>query len=1578
MSLPPPVLPPQVAARTRIKALGVDLAQQTNPKLRAAIAYEIGALTESRLGDVEQALEHYREASSADPMFRPALFAQRRLLAASRDYDELVRVLARTVHASTTPADRASALVDLGCLLEDQLADPAGGKSAFERALAAQPECLEAAIMLERSLLAQNHLSEAQAISAQRTSHTRDPRLRAVLAGEAALALAARGEVDAAIETLLSALALPGPQLSTLLALSQLARRYERPAIAARACEDLGALFAAFASAPRGSEPNDLSVRCPDAASAAQAAAFFYREAGRLHASLPDHERDAVQAYERAVACLRDDVLLGLERVAACDAADDVAGARAGLLDLLPKADPRRAAALQFELAELAERQGDSDEALTRLRAAHALAPDTSVVSAVLEDRLLDRRDYNALCDLLVERAGRLQDDDRRCALLRAAFCADRAGDAARALALYDAVAPLLADPTGLLREQFGAAQRFGRCRASRAAGARLLECDIDHAERSAVLHACYQAALAEEDVPGALATLRRALAEPACEQWAPHSAWSLAALHKDDELLALAHHALAELAESAEDAELAAAHLAAESRARVRLGDDALAIDQLRRALALVPTQAYAVALLEERLVARGEATEAVHLLLESASIERDAQGSEQALLRAAVAAEQAGQIDLARSSYADAVQRDPHGFAPLWALLRFAERHADATLRLASLRALAERESALERPGGAQLELAEALCARGEWSASVPLLTAALSHDASAFEAAASSALLPQQAGADGLRPRALSLLAEQCTRTARRALEHERVAELLLETPEHARTLLEAQAARQPGEPGAALLRWLLSGADGRPDAFENLAALSDEPSERAEFVLHGLRMHAALNERDDGDALVSALGLMEEAPGSLAAALALDEALSAVDDAETRAAGLRGLLEHVEPSGAEGLRSALARTLLEAGHPERAVELAGQLSAQDPQDLSAWETLRLAARETGDWERVVQACGKLADAATGKQRALLLEEAAALLHEQLDRPEEAEPRLRSALRARPDSQPAFERLHDVLVEQHDLAGLDELLAQRIAIGGPAEQRDLLYERARILRGRGDRTGALACCDELFALAPKHPGALGLCSEIHASREDFSKAVAALRLLAEAEIPPGQKRLAREGAADFLDDKLHDPRAAYNELKPLLDSEQSDLGLHVRMADLAQRAGLMAEAAAALLRAAAATRGTQQAGFERRAATLQLEALGQPLLAAETLRRALFAHPTDRDAFASLHAILGAGEERNSLVGLFLDAVWAALSREPSDPEHLRALRTFGNVTGQPSYEQIGLFALDALGSSTAEESVAADALRARLPAQPSGALDDARFELLVPQVLRGPAGRFARAACAASWALEQDTPERHGVDRRARISKRTPSPLLEALQGWLGAFGLELSELYRGGSEQRVLYPIGSPGRRHAWIAGRDIETPLSTRTRLEFAPFAAAARADVLPLTGDTARGRDLLRLAFAAAGGRPLPSGDPELAKRSEALERKLSKPVRRELEESYALLGEHADTPQQISDAVRTLMMRAGLCASADLGPALYQIFGRERDPARIQNDKWGHELLRFWLSPRCVTLLRALGMTP
>jgi tetratricopeptide (TPR) repeat protein len=1579
MSLPPPGLPPEVGARTRIRSLTAELANQHAPNVHAALAYEIGALNELRLGEADQALAHYRDAVAHDPNFRPALFALARLLRNARDDEALVRVLARTVRASTVAPDRAAALVELGCLLEDRLDDAAAARHAFERALSCEPRCLPAALMLERMLLGQNHRAEASRVIARRASHTLDPRLRSVLAEEAARELAAEGSIEAAIETLLTALALPGRQLATLRTLIELSTRYGRDAVAARAFEDSGALLAAFASGARShseAERAEILARFPDNARATLAAAFYYRSAGRLHNALPA-PREALHAYERAIACAPEDVLLGLELAAVYEANDAIADARSTLARLLPAADSRRAAALEFQLAELAERQGEAAAALDHLQSALAHTPDAPAISAVLEDRLLDAGTLDELADVLDARARRLQGAERETALWRAALIADRAADAPRALELLEQLVAASEDQTPVLRELYGVALRAGLPSQLAAAAERLLACDIDHAERSALLRDRYEAALASEDPARARACLRSALEEPACEGWAAHAAWLVGALHGDLALTAEAHAQLAEQAELHLDSELAAAHLAARSRALLRVGEVEAANQCLRRVLSLSPANAYALAMLEQQLLTRGETAEAAHLLREAALAERDVRRGEQALLHAGLLAEAAGSPELARSSYEEAAERDPRAIAPRWALLRLAERNHDPALRLSALSALAAAEARLERPGGAHLELAGALAAAAEFEAAVPPLRAALEQEAVAFEAAASAVLLPRGAAADGLRVDALSVLAEHTSRHSRRAFEHERLGELIHSCPADARTLLSAEP--DAGNESRALLAWLsCDAAADRAAALEDLSSLAGDPPPRAEFTLHASRLRRALGRADDGDVLVGALGLLEAAPQALPTALALDDALSSADDPETRVMALQALREHSPANEAHEIDHALARALYDAGQAGPARELLQQLVAADPRDLSAWESLRLCARACGDFEQVVRACDRLAEHASGSNRALLLEEAAAVLHERLEQSDKAEQRLRSALSMAPDRKPSFERLHDVLVERENLSGLIELLAERIAITGDAAERsDLRYERARILRAGGQREEALAGANELLASEPAHPGALGLCAEIYASREDWPAAIEALRMLAASEIAPSQKRLAIEGAADFLDNKLGDSRAAYAELAKLVQLDLADLPVHARMVALAQHAGLLRESAAALERAAACSRGLQSASFERRAASLQLS-FGQVERAGLSLRRALSAYPTDLSAFEMLHATLSANEQRE-LAAEFLEAVMPALQRAPSEPELLRALIRVGELSERPVLAQLGLFTLEALAEASPLERSEASALRQRLPTTPRTRLDPAALTRIRPSQLTPELLRFGQAACAALSELRKDSPERHGLTRTDRAPRRVENPVADALRAWLAVFDLELSGLYVSENEAQALYPLERVQRGQIWLVGQDVQAPFSRAQRRGLVPLLAAGRSGLLPIArGDFGQAREALWSMLVMSGriaDKAPSSADTGVTPKASA---KLPRGLRIELEESARALANPDEVPGALVSAVREWGQRASCLACGDLLAAVSGEHGSpEMDPGALRSGS-GRELLRFWLSAECVELLGSLGMTP
>ena len=1591
MSSPPTGLPPEVFARTRVKAVAAELAEQTDPKLQAALLFELGALTELRLGDGAAALKHYHDAVQRDASFRPPLFALGRHLQESRDDEALLKLYAKIAHASISARDRASCLVDAGCLLEDRLDDPAGALAAFERALVADPRCLSASVMRERALLAQNHRSEASVLLARRAAHTLEPKLRSALAIEAARELAADGDIDAAVEALLTALALPGRQLPTLSCLAELALRYGRPRVAARAHEDLGALLAGYAAgagpdAVTGAESSadalDIAARYPRRGDAAQAAAFHYHMAALLRAPDPEHAVDALHAHERAAACMPADVLLGLELSAAYQSLDALSDAQAQLEKLLPTADARCTAVLQFELAELAERQGDSAAALAHLRAAHAAAPDAPAINAVLEDRLLDEADARGLCELLQARAAQLaeaQVDDRRVLLWRAALAADRANDTGRALGLWGELLGHVsgAQRTSVLRELHGTAARAGLLPQLAAAAQQLLESGIAAPERAAVWRSRYEAALGQSVLSEARTSLEGALEDAACQDWAPHAAWLFAGLQGDHALLALAHAKLAAAAEQHDDAPLAAAHLAARGRALLRAGEKVEATLSLRRALTHARADHYAAALLERCLLARGETDAAIALLRESAQAEADARAQQSALLSAGELAESAGQLELARRSYDEAAGRDPSDFAAQWARLRFAERSRDVPRRLSALRALAEREATHGRPGSAHLELGEALAARGEFAAAALPLTAAIENHSIALEAAAGAVLLPRSAPAEALRPRALSELAEQAARKTRSLFEHERGAELMHQHPDDARRLL---VSGPPEDAREALLQLLLSEDTSAQRSEALLAArlLTSDAAQQAELALHVARCRA-FRERQhesDADAVVAALALHEDAPGTLGAALALTEALDAADDPDTRVLALTSHLEQLgEPRPIE-LRAALARALLDAGATGQALALCAELTRDAPDDPSHWESLRVAARVAGDYEQVVSACDRLAQFAIGPSRAALLEEAAAVLHERLERREEAEARLRAVLAEAPQHKPAFERLHDVLVEREDLDGLLALLVERVAVSDSSDERvDLLYERARILRARGERDTALAAAEQLLVDAPLHAGALGLCAEIHSTGENWLGAVQALRRLAETELTPAQRRLSLEGCADFLEQKLGDDLGAYRELEKLLAHDLADYSVHVRMAKLAESAGLLQPAASALVRAAALSRGVKRAQLERKAAALYQQ-VDQPETARAALRRALVAHPSDELALRALYPQLIAPDERERVAARFLEALYLALGSEPQEPELQRCLVRTGALLERPVLVRMGLYALQALGHASDDELAAAETLRKARANRLLGAgtrWNEANFALLLPRELTSEVLELGQSLSAAWLEIAPDTPEKHGLRRRSRLGSREPHPLREALKTALAAFGLSLADSFGSEREQNALYPLRQPGTSQSWVIGREVQPRRVRPALLRALPLMAASRAGLLGLWEDEpTKVRARARLLLAAAGA----LSDGMLSGSAATLAPKLPRARRAALTAAFARLQEPETALQQLAHGTVMLGQRAALIACADLVEAA-SLLGS--DPAHsLSTTHGGLALLRFWLSPACAELLAQSEVSP
>ena len=190
-----------------------------------------------------------------------------------------------------------------------------------------------------------------------------------------------------------------------------------------------------------------------------------------------------------------------------------------------------------------------------------------------------------------------------------------------------------------------------------------------------------------------------------------------------------------------------------------------------------------------------------------------------------------------------------------------------------------------------------------------------------------------------------------------------------------------------------------------SDERADLWLRLGAATSDTEAAAALTLHGLRAQIIGAEADSDaaeDAFLIAQELVAEADGSAAAATAVDETLSTGDDADAFADALMGRLVHTSERTKDSVASAAARALA-AVRPE-AVDALRKVVGHDPTDLSAWESLRMAGRRAGDWDTVVEACDVLAEHIDGDLQHELLEESAAVLMDHLDRPADAENRLR----------------------------------------------------------------------------------------------------------------------------------------------------------------------------------------------------------------------------------------------------------------------------------------------------------------------------------------------------------------------------------------------------------------------------------------------------------------------------------------------------------------------------------------------------------------------------------------------
>jgi hypothetical protein len=1582
----------------RIAALRAELEADPDKARQAALGYEIGLLYERRVGNDALAVKEYLGAFTLDPSFRLPLFALTRIFERRRAFRNLGRLYEAEAKAATAPADRASALVDRAVLGEDHLGEAGAARAFYEEALEADPAHLAASLMFERYLGALGDRPGAAAIAAARAAHVRDPSLRAALLVEAAWARDAEGDVDGAFAALREAVELPVARFRSYETMERIARRRDRVAELVEALEGRAALAASEARGEdQGQGSGAFSIqRFADEHRAVAESAALWREAARLRLSRLGDAAGAAQGYAQALGLRPDDVLLRQERLHACELAGDLEGAAEEARALLALAGEGPAAAgLHFRLAEAALAAGDREGARASLGAALAADPASVAAAAVLEDLDADdgRHDERlARLDAIVADAGR-DPAARAFAALRAALLAsEEAGDFGKAGPFFAAAAafageaaaagaPGPVDVATVLREHAAAARRAGDAASAVEALTALLALPLDAGERAALARerwALVRDALGQPEAAAAL--LAEAARDEAASAWAVDAARVHAALASDRALLALAHE---QLAARAATAEAAAAHLAMAARARVRGGDAPGAEALLREALARVPGHRYAVALLEELLRAKGEAEEVVELLRQAAISQQGAKAAETALLLAGAAAQAAGDVALAARTYEEAAERDPESVAPLYSLAHLAERAGDGAMLLRAREGLAARELAAGAPGRAALELGEhlALHEKRGVDAESPL-RAALDDAAVGPFAATMLAFLPHLAS----DPETRAMAVERLRRVAGDAPVPQLARELGgialggQRDPARAAELADEVLRSIPDDRWALYARLRTAeNPSARASAFGALANATTDAAAAQELALHALRSRIVAEGGPAlDDAVLAASELADAAPDAPLGAIALDEALGPADDPETRARALAARLAHAGPTPPLALQAALGRQQVAAGLAADAVETLSAVLERDPDDLSAWEALRVAAREAERWDLVVRAADTLAERTEGEFAAQLYEEAAAVLMDHADDGDaEAEARLAKALAIGPPNRPiAYGRMHDLLAARGDAEALSELVQRRIDVtDDEADLVKLFYEQARIRRSLGDIDGAIGALENLLMLESDHVGGLALMVEVCVSQGRFEGAVDALRALAAADVPAVQKRIARLGAADLLETKLGDAEGALAELAALAEAGLADAAVHAKAADVAERAGRLDEAAESLALAAAASSGERRASFEKRAAALHRDGRGDAASAIVALRRALAAVPLDLEAAEALAALLGR-DARAEHAAAFERVVRESLAADPTEPSLLRRLRRAAVWRGDAQLEQAVLLLLVALGVAEPEEQAAAAAVQ---PARaPRGALPEDRLALLRAPGESAPALQVLAAVADTLVELDGLEPGKLGVGRSERVGPKDPSPVRDEVLAGAAAFGLPAGEVYVGGRDPSAIVGLPREGDPPAWVIGAGVAAPLSPARRFALGRAAMALRLGIAPLLPRPVA--DWARLVAAASLAVETPVAAARSAQGLEEWARALGKAmprrVRKALPELLRALGDGRDL-DVAARAARRSALRAGLLLAGDPAAGLEAVLGRGVSREAVQDDPDARDLVAFWLSPEALAARRDLGLT-
>ncbi len=698
-----------------------------------------------------------------------------------------------------------------------------------------------------------------------------------------------------------------------------------------------------------------------------------------------------------------------------------------------------------------------------------------------------------------------------------------------------------------------------------------------------------------------------------------------------------------------------------------------------------------------------------------------------------------------------------------------------------------------------------------------------------------------------------------------------------------------------------------------------------------------------------------------------------------------DPRRRAAALHGLGTALGDESQIDAVALAGWSYLAAGNVEEARKSFQSVVEVRPEDVASWEGVRAASEALGDHLQAALACAQLGSLCNDAARGAEFWEIAGLtLLNHTDAKDDAEIAFDRAFERDPGRAVAFDKLFRAVRGRNEDDRLLGIIEKRLDVSedGDMEIGKLYWERARVLRKKGEIDGALSALENVTMLEPDHVGALALMGEVYITRGNFAEAAPSLARLSLIEQAPKQQRLMSGLAAvDIYEKKLQNTTKALEVLVALHGAGLSTLAVRERLASVAARAGAWADATG-ILEQLMNERDKPEGRVEaaRLAMAIWRDKLDAPARAEAAVKKLLDESPDDGEAIDFvLAAGFGAAFSASSALGRAKQTIVAALAKDPTDVDRVGHLAKLAQFYQDAGLRQATLGSLVALGKGTTAVSDELAKLDTRVAAQPQAALDTRGLAEIADPADGGPiAELFVIMAETIMLALGPSLVSL-GVTKKDRVEARGGHPLRVAISEWMGAMGITTDfDIYVGGQNPRGVHGIA--GEQPALVLGTAVTAPFDAASRSAIAREVFALKRG---LTAVRTRDDNTVASLVAAASieaGVNVPA--PQLAvfgEVSRAVKKEMPRKVRKAIPEICQRIAQkRSKTRSAVARVARRSIDRMAVIAAGDVSIVLSEVLNAPRNGlgGLAAESERARRLLGFVLSPSYLELRKTLGM--